>query len=908
MLSLFKKIFGSNNDRIIKKLYSQVHKVNALETSYSSLSDQDLKNKTHEFRELLKEGKNLDDIKSDAFAVVREVSKRVLGMRHFDVQILGGLILHDGSITEMRTGEGKTLVETLPAYLNALTGDGVHIVTPNDYLSSRDAKWMGKIFNFVGLTVGIVINGIDEEARRLAYKCDITYATNNELGFDYLRDNMKYDLESKVQRTHNYAIIDEIDSILIDEARTPLIISGPVDDNSDLYIKIDLLVKKLDPNLYEIDEKSKSISLKDEGINTIEGMLLQEKIINENSGLYDIENLLLVHHLNQALRANRLFRRDVDYVVNQGKIMIIDEFSGRIMEGRRYSDGLHQALEAKENVEIQNENQTLASITFQNYFRMYKKLSGMTGTAMTEATEFKEIYNLEVISVPPNIPVTRIDRDDEIYGNLKDKNDAILKQIKICYEKGQPILVGTISIEKSEELSTMLKKNDVPHNVLNAKQHEKEAYIIAQAGRLNAVTIATNMAGRGTDIMLGGNPEMLALENFNINESHPEYSEKLDIIKEEVAIEKKKVLELGGLYVLSTERHESRRIDNQLRGRAGRQGDPGETKFLLSLEDDLMRIFASERIAGLLRTLGLKDGEAIVHPMISRALEKAQSKVEVNNFEIRKNLLKFDDVMNDQRKNIFAQRDEIMYIDSVRDLILTMAEEIIEDLVKLYIPEGSYRENWDLDELQKELRRLANINIDKERIKFSDITEEDIKKDARKLFSDLVENKDKLYTQKIVDNASKYIFLATLDHVWKEHLHSLDHLRQGISLRAFGQKDPLNEYKREAFNMYEQMLSAVRDLFIQRFSHLHIDLSNIENKTLAIKHRPRVMQETREDPAFTKYNSKGRMVEAILLPNKINVRPEDRDPQNPDSWGKVSRNDLCPCNSGKKYKHCHGAV
>lgn len=906
MISLLKKLFGSSNDRIIKKLYKHIYKVSNLESKYSVFSDAELKEMTKIFKELLQKGQTLDDIKYDAFAVVREVSKRVLGMRHFDVQILGGIILHDASITEMRTGEGKTLVETLPAYLNALEGKGVHIVTPNDYLAKRDAHWMGKIFNFLGLTVGVVISGIDEVARKNAYQCDITYATNNELGFDYLRDNMKYDLESKVQRDHHYAIIDEIDSILIDEARTPLIISGPVDDNSDLYIKIDKLVKKLDQNLYEIDEKVKTVNLKDEGITKIEELLLKENIINVNSGLYDIENLNLVHHLNQSLKANRLFRKDVDYVVSEDKIMIIDEFSGRIMDGRRYSDGLHQALEAKENVKIQNENQTLASITFQNYFRMYTKLSGMTGTAMTEASEFKQIYNLDVIAVPPNIPVTRIDHDDEIYGNLKDKNEAILRQIKFCHEKGQPILVGTISIEKSEEISNLLTKNNIQHNVLNAKQHEKEAYIIAQAGRLNTVTIATNMAGRGTDIMLGGNPEMLVLEKFNINEEHPQYLEKLQSIKEEVYKEKKQVIELGGLYVLSTERHESRRIDNQLRGRAGRQGDPGETKFLLSLDDDLMRIFASDRISGLLRTLGLKDGEAIIHPMISRALEKAQSKVESNNFEVRKNLLKFDDVMNDQRKNIFYQRNEIMTMENIRDNIFNMSEEIIENLVKLYIPENAYREEWDLDELEKEGRRLLNINIDANKIKNSDINEADIIKLLIEEFNLLIANKDNLYTRKIIDNASKYIFLASLDHVWKDHLHGLDNLRQGISLRAFGQKDPLNEYKREAFNMYEQMLGGVRDLFIQRISHLHIDLSNIEDKTLSMKNKPRIMKETRDDPAFTKYNAKGKVVDAVLLPPRVSINPEDRDPENPDSWGKVSRNDLCPCKSGKKYKHCHG--
>ena len=908
MLSLLKKLFGSSNDRIIKKINVHVKKINELEEKYISLSDEELKNKTQEFKDLLKSGKSLDDIKYEAFGVVREASKRVLGMRHFDVQILGGIILHEGSITEMRTGEGKTLVETLPAYLNALTGEGVHIVTPNDYLAQRDAKWMGKIFHFLGLTVGVVVSGMDDSERKEAYNCDITYATNNELGFDYLRDNMKYDLDAKVQKSHNYAIIDEIDSILIDESRTPLIISGPVDDNSELYVKIDKIVKKLDSSLYEIDEKVKTVNLKDEGITQIETLLLNEKIIDDNSGLYDIENLNLVHHLNQSLRANNLFRKDVDYVVNEGKIMIIDEFSGRIMDGRRYSDGLHQALEAKEKVQIQNENQTLASITFQNYFRMYKKLSGMTGTAMTEAGEFKQIYNLDVIAVPPNIKVKRIDYDDEIYGNLKDKNDAILRQIKLCYEKGQPVLVGTISIEKSEEISNLLTKNNLPHNVLNAKQNEKEAYIIAQAGRLKTITIATNMAGRGTDIMLGGNPEMLVSEKFNINEDHPQYLEKLELIKKEVQEEKEKVKALGGLYVLSTERHESRRIDNQLRGRSGRQGDPGETKFLLSLYDDLMRIFASERVSGVLRTLGLKDGEAIVHPMISRSLEKAQNKVESNNFEIRKNLLKFDDVMNDQRKNIFYQRNEVMVMENIRDTITSMSQEVIENLVKSFIPEGSYREDWDLDELEKEGKRLLNINIDKNKILNSDITESDIIKDVVEDFNLLILNKDNLYTTKIVDSASKYIFLATLDYTWKDHLHSLDNLRQGISLRALGQKDPLNEYKREAFNMYEHMLDKVRDTFIQRLSHLHVDLSNIEDKTFSMKHKNLgEMNETREDPAFAKYNAKGKIVEATLLPSRTNVKPEDRDPNDPDSWGKISRNDSCPCDSGKKYKHCHGA-
>ncbi|MCX4084033.1 preprotein translocase subunit SecA [Rickettsia hoogstraalii] len=904
MLSILKKLFGTANDRTVKKLFAEITKINSLEPAIQKLSDEELKNKTVEFKEKLKNGTTLDDIVYEAFAVVREAARRVCGMRHFDVQLIGGLILHRGMITEMRTGEGKTLVATLPAYLNALTGKGVHVVTVNDYLASRDSASMGKIYNFLGLSVGCIVAGMPDEAKRAAYNADITHATNNELGFDYLRDNMKYSLQERVLRPFNFAIIDEVDSILIDEARTPLVISGPVNDNSELYGKIDKIVRLLNASDFEKDEKLKTINLTETGITHIESLLSKENIIKPDTGLYDFENLTLVHYVNQALRAHNMFTVDVDYLVREGKVMIIDEFTGRVMEGRRYSEGLHQALEAKENVKIQNENQTLASITFQNYFRNYPKLSGMTGTAMTEAPELKDIYNLDVVAVPTHNKVTRLDLDDEIYGSKKEKYDAILKLIKDCYDRGQPILVGTISIEKSEELSSVLNKEKIPHKVLNAKFHEQEAFIIAQAGRFKAVTIATNMAGRGTDIMLGGNPEMLIEQ---LDKEH-NYEAKTAEIKAQIAEEKKQVIEVGGLFVIGTERHESRRIDNQLRGRSGRQGDPGKTKFFLSLDDDLMRIFASDRISGVLRTLGLKDGEAIHHPMISRSLEKAQQKVEGHNYEMRKNLLRFDDVMNDQRKIIYEQRTEIIKSKDSHGFLNSTTEELAKKIVLTFMPVGSYREDWDIENLSVELHRVFSMKFDHNLVSKNDVTEEEITKIVIQTAHDIYKSKEEAYSSELMHNAVKYILLTTLDQVWKDHLYSLDHLRQGISLRAYAQKDPLSEYKREAFNLFEQMLNNLKELFIQTVYHFHIDLKHIQKEDVSLEHKKlqKNMRESREDPAFSKYNA-GSSLETDLKPVVSRIDPKDRNPDDPTSWGRVSRNELCPCGSGKKYKYCHGA-
>ncbi len=906
MFSILTKIFGTANSRIIKKFQKEIQRINDFENIIKDLTDTELTAKTIEFKKKLADGKTLDDIVYEAFAVVREASRRVSGQRHYDVQLIGGLIMHRGSIAEMRTGEGKTLASTLPAYLNALSDKGVHIVTVNDYLAKRDSEWMGKIFEFLGLSVSAVISDMSDFERKAAYNCDITYATNNELGFDYLRDNMKFTEESKVQRPFNYAIIDEVDSILIDEARTPLIISGPVDDHSELYSKIDALIKILNQSDYEKDEKLKSVNLTEDGINKIEVMLAEKGLINQHSSLYDFDNLNLVHYINQSLRAHYIFTCDVDYIIKDKKIMIIDEFTGRVMDGRRYSDGLHQSIEAKEQVPIQNENQTLASITFQNYFRMYPKLSGMTGTAMTEAGELKDIYNLEVISVPTHNQITRKDLDDEIYGTRQEKYKAIMNLIKDCYKREQPILVGTISIEKSEEISKELTKNNIRHKVLNAKMHEQEAHIIAQAGKLGAVTIATNMAGRGTDIMLGGNPEMIA-EDIGGKELTPkQYEAAVAEIKEKVNKEKELVVAAGGLYVIGTERHESRRIDNQLRGRSGRQGDPGSTRFFLSLEDDLMRIFASDRISGVLRTLGLKDGEAIGHPMISRSLEKAQQKVESHNYEIRKNLLRFDDVMNDQRKIVYEQRNEIISSEDVAEFRLNMTEQLVTTLVQKYITPGAYREDWLLTDLSAEILHTFDIEISPKEISEIEGNEVDIAAKITELVNNLFKSKEDSYTTEIMKDASKYILLTTLDQVWKEHLRNLDYLRQGISLRAYGQKDPLNEYKREAFNLFEKMLDHLRELYIQRLCFLHVDTEHVNRQSMLLANKElQEMSRSRIDPAFEKYNA-GVSLETKAKPFKSYVAPEDRVSSDPETWGKISRNDPCPCGSGKKYKHCHG--
>ncbi len=904
--NLLKKVFSTANERIIKSLYKEIKHINAYEDKFKELSDEEIKAKTQEFKKRLEDGETLEDICYEAFAVAREASNRVLGMRHFDVQLIGGLILHRGKVSEMKTGEGKTLVAVLPAYLNALTGKGVHIVTVNDYLASRDSEWMGKVYEFLGLSTGCITAGMKDAVRKEAYAKDVIYVTNNELGFDYLRDNMKFQPEDEVLRDFNFAIIDEVDSILIDEARTPLIISGPVNDDTSLYHSIHNIVKKIDKKCYETDEQIKSVNLTEEGINKLEAELQKNNLINPGSSIYDVENLSIMHHVNQALKAIVMFQRDVDYIVKDNKVMLIDEFTGRVMEGRRFSEGLHQAIEAKEGVKIQNENQTLASITFQNYFRMYPKLAGMTGSAMTEAAELKDIYGLEVIEVPTNKPVNRYDHDDEIYSTKQDKYNAIINHIKASHQKGQPILVGTTSIEMSEEISKQLKEHKLPHNVLNAKHHQQEAEIIAQAGRYGAITVATNMAGRGTDIMLGGNPEMLMKKELE-NKKSANKEKLTQKIKQQVEDEKQKVIEAGGLLVIGTERHESRRIDNQLRGRSGRQGDPGETKFYLSLEDDLMRIFASDKLSGFLRNLGLKGGEAIHHPMVTKALERAQRKVEANNYDIRKNLLKFDDVMNDQRKIIFDQRKKIINSEEVEDIFEEMLNQCLDDITARFIDESTYREEWDLDGLIKEFNRAFGVEADINYIKEQELDVDGIKAELLKFARQLFDQKEKYYGKEILKQAKKHVLVVTLDNLWKEHLHQLDYLRQGISLRAYGQKDPLNEYKREAFKLFEELLNQLRHNFIERMAHLYIDPESLEYTRERLKRSNENVTESREDPAFKKYND-GVEVEASLTPVKKRVGSAERDPEDPSTWGRVSRNEYCPCNSGKKYKHCHGAV
>ena len=872
MLNTFaKKIFGSANERFVKSLQPKLQQINALEPQIARLSDEELSGRTKWLRERYNAGETLDNLLVDAFATVREAGKRVLGMRHFDVQLIGGMVLHKGMIAEMRTGEGKTLVCTLAAYLNAIPQKGVHVVTVNDYLAKRDSAWMGKLHEFLGLRVGCITHGLDDNERKAAYGCDITYATNNELGFDYLRDNMKYSREAMAHRPFSYAIVDEVDSILIDEARTPLIISGPTEDNSELYTQVDKLVAKLIPDDYEKDEKQRSVTLTERGVHSMETVLTAKGIIKDGTSLYDIDNVSFVHHVNQALRAHTLFTADVDYIVKDDKVIIIDEFTGRMMEGRRYSDGLHQALEAKEGVKIQNENQTLASITFQNYFRMYPKLSGMTGTAMTEAGEFRDIYKLEVIDIPTNVNVIRSDHQDEIYRTATEKFRAVIKEIKTAHAKGTPILVGTVSIEKSEMLSELLKKEKIPHQVLNARYHEQEAYIIAQAGRPGAVTIATNMAGRGTDIMLGGNAEMRIAKELGESPSLVEKNK----IETEIETDKKSVIAAGGLFVIATERHESRRIDNQLRGRAGRQGDPGASKFYLSLEDDLMRIFGSERIDGLLQKLGMKEDEAIFHPWMTKAIERAQEKVEARNYEMRKNLLKYDDVMNDQRKVIYEQRIELMEADEVSDTVADMCEATINSLVLSHIPPKSYADSWETETLEKELFHVFGLHMPvMQWAKEEGIADDEIIQRITATTNEHFAAKVGKYGEQMIKMAEKRIMLQTLDQLWKDHLLSLDHLRQGIHLRGYGQRDPLNEYKQEAFSLFEQMLTQLRELVVSRLSHLEI---HFEQPPSPIP------------PPPTKKMFENRQEDSIQAP-------------------KAGRNEPCPCGSGKKYKHCHGAL
>jgi len=890
--SLAKKLFGSPNDRALKLVRTKVDEINALEEAIKPLSDDELKAKTIEFREQIASGRTLDDLLPEAFACVREAASRALGERHYDVQLLGGIVLHQGNITEMKTGEGKTLVSTLPVYLNAIAGKGVHVVTVNDYLARRDSEWMGQVFEKLGMSVGCVIHGIDDTERRAAYAADITYGTNNEFGFDYLRDNMKFEKTAMVQRAFNFAIVDEVDSILIDEARTPLIISGPAEDSSELYRAIDVLIPRMNESDYDLDEKTKTVSFSEDGTENIE-KILEEAGLLKGTNLYDTENVSVVHHANQALRAHKLFEKDTDYIVKDDKVIIIDEFTGRMMEGRRFSDGLHQALEAKENVTIQPENQTLASITFQNYFRLYDKLAGMTGTASTEADEFHEIYGLEVMEIPTNLNVARKDEDDEVYRTVTEKFDAIVETVADCKKRGQPVLVGTVSIEKSEMLSALLKKKKVEHKVLNARYHEQEAEIIGQAGQVGAVTIATNMAGRGTDIKLGGNEEMTIAEKIG-DETDPDKITKIvETVKSEITVQRKKVLDAGGLFVIGTERHESRRIDNQLRGRSGRQGDPGTSRFFLSLQDDLMRIFGSERMDGMLRKLGLEEGEAIIHPWINKALEKAQQKVEARNYDIRKNLLKFDDVMNDQRKVVYEQRIELMDADDVSETITTMREEVIDDLVDTHIPPKAYPEQWDTTGLKEAVGGTLALDLPvDEWAQEEGIADEEIRDRLKDHANRKMAEKAANYGPEIMRMVEKSILLQILDQAWKDHLLQLDQLRQGVSLRAYAQKDPLNEYKTEAFNMFQMLLDHLRSTVTTYLSF--VQLQNPAQEIARPEPDESEMQATHIDP--------------VTGENEFETAEVGLDTDNPDNWGKVRRNAPCPCGSGKKFKQCHGRV
>jgi preprotein translocase subunit SecA len=907
LASIARAIFGSANDRSLKGYQRRVPAINALEADMKALSDEALSAKTVEFRARLADGATLDELLPEAFAVVREAGLRTLGQRHFDVQLVGGMVLHDGKISEMKTGEGKTLVATLPVYLNALAGKGVHVVTVNDYLARRDADWMGEIYNFLGMTYGVIVHGQDEETKRTQYAADITYGTNNEFGFDYLRDNMKYRLEDMVQREFFYGIVDEVDSILIDEARTPLIISGPAEDSSDLYRTVDLVVKELvkDPSTYDKDEKFKTVSLTEPGSETVEDMLKAAGVITEGN-LYDIFNVSVVHHVQQSVRAHTLFARDVDYIVREDLVVIIDEFTGRMMQGRRYSEGLHQALEAKEHVTVQAENQTLASITFQNYFRLYPKLAGMTGTAMTEADEFAEIYKLDVVEIPTNVTVTRKDEDDEVYRTAAEKYEAVAALIDEARAKGQPVLVGTTSIEKSETISDLLKRKKVPHSVLNARFHEQEAEIVSQAGAPGAVVIATNMAGRGTDIKLGGNLDVRLKKELAGIEDEAERAAREVRIREDNAIAHQKVKEAGGLFVIGTERHESRRIDNQLRGRSGRQGDPGRSRFFLSLEDDLMRIFGSERMGGMLQRLGLKEGEAIVHPWINKALEKAQKKVEARNFDTRKNVLKYDDVMNAQRKEVYAQRKEFMKLTDVAETVAEMRGDVLALIVAARVPEKAFSEQWELTDLAADVQRVFNMNLPIEDWgKEEGIDETHLRERIEKAVDEMMAAKAANMGPDLMRFIEKSLLIQTLDAVWKEHLYALDHLRQGIGLRAYGQRDPLNEYKSEAFALFNAMLVELKE----RVSGM---LARVELAPERPMTPPPMMQmvESHAEPesallselALAEPAPPPRMV--TTMPNRIPAV----DLNDESTWAATPRNALCPCGSGKKYKHCHGRL
>lgn len=915
-LNILKKFFGSTDERFLKKLEPLVAQINAFEPTLKKLSEEDLKAKTVHFKERLSKGETLDDLLPEAFAVVREASKRVLGLRPYDVQLMGGVVLHKGMVAEMATGEGKTLVATLPVYLNALTGKGVHVVTVNDYLAARDSQWMGQLYTYLGLSIGCIVNDMDDEQRKEAYACDVTYATNNELGFDYLRDNMKFRLEDVAQRPFHYAIVDEVDSILIDEARTPLIISGPAEDSSDLYRAVNKLIPQLVPADYEAEEKNKSITLTETGSEHVEGLLAQHGLLKEGS-LYEIQNIALIHHINQALRAHLMFHRDVDYIVKDNQVIIIDEFTGRMMEGRRYSDGLHQALEAKENADIQMENQTLASITFQNYFRLYDKLAGMTGTAKTEAAELHDIYGLEVIQMQTNIPITRLDHDDEVYRTEREKIEAIVKVIGDCQKRKQPVLVGTTSIEKSEMVSNHLTKLKIKHNVLNARFHEQEAGIIEDAGRPEAITIATNMAGRGTDIKLGGNLDARLEQELAGMAEGRERAQKEEKIRAEIAEAAEIVKKAGGLYVIGTERHESRRVDNQLRGRCGRQGDPGASRFYLSLEDDLMRIFGSDRLDTMLKRLGLEEGEAITHPWVNKALERAQQKVEARNYDMRKHLLKYDDVMNAQRKVVYTQRRELMEQEDMHQVIEEMREEALDALLDRCIPENSFADQWSIDTLHEEVLRLFGMVLPlKEWAAEEGIAETELRDRIEDASKNHMAEKEGKFTSSLMRVAEKSILLRVLDSSWKDHLHNLDHLRQGINLRAIAQRDPLNEYKQEAFVIFEDMMTQVCETTVSLLSHLEIGVENedelkdaafegaeSDEASLNYSGPEKTLGETSKAKIGAKSIAQRLAQSNPSKKKKMTGKKESRAKEAPTT---IARNAQCPCGSGQRYKHCCG--
>ncbi|MGP9788649.1 preprotein translocase subunit SecA [Roseinatronobacter sp. NSM] len=890
--TISKKVFGTANDRKVKAARPIVAKINALEPEFQALSDDGLIAKTEELKTRVANGESLDDILPEAFANCREGARRALGLRAFDVQLIGGMFLHQGNIAEMKTGEGKTLVATFPAYLNALTGKGVHVVTVNDYLARRDSEWMGKVFAKLGMRCGVVYSQQPDFEKKDAYAADVTYATNNELGFDYLRDNMRMRLDDMNQRDHFFAIVDEVDSILIDEARTPLIISGPAEDKSDLYVKVDKLIPHLTEQHFTIDEKIRNATLTEEGNEFIEEKLREAGLLADDQSLYDPESTSLVHHVNQGLRAHKLFHKDQNYIVRDGQVVLIDEFTGRMMAGRRLSEGLHQAIEAKEGAAIQPENVTYASVTFQNYFRMYKKLAGMTGTASTEASEFREIYNLGVVEIPTNLPIARLDEHDQVYRTSREKLDGVLSEIREAHEKGQPILVGTTSIEKSEELSALLTQAGITHNVLNARQHEQEAQIVADAGRFGAVTIATNMAGRGTDIQLGGNVEMRVLQAL-AEDPDADPAQTRARVDGEVADEKQKVKAAGGLFVLATERHESRRIDNQLRGRSGRQGDPGRSVFFLSLEDDLMRIFGSERLEKVLSTLGMKEGEAIVHPWVNKSLEKAQAKVEARNFDIRKELLKYDNVMNEQRRVVFEQRRDIMEADDLSEIIEDMRHQVVDDLIDTHMPPNSYAEQWDMDGLKTTVREKLGLDLPVQDWGEEDGVDQDVVRERLCDASDaLMAQKQDQFGSDTLRNLEKQILLETIDRKWREHLLTLDHLRSAVRFRGYAQKDPLNEYKAEGFLLFEAMLNSLREDVSTYLARIR-PLSEDEQKSML------------QQMALQQHNAQIAAENAGEAPKPL---VDGFDEANPETWGNPGRNDLCPCGSGKKFKHCHGRL